>query len=176
MDGQPPPAVALAPQRLQPRRRFKIADGFLDIEAEGVFHLLGRRGADPDQPAAIAERAGNAGLVVGGDGDIADALGADRRHQQRDAIAIGVGLHHRAQPRIADRGADGIDIGLERFGIDFDPAVAPRRPGRRQAMIVRHQHWRRGRAHGAGRNDGTGGAQKIPAMHQSCPRFRNRPG
>ena len=173
MDGQPLAAMALAPQHLQAGGGFRIANQFLDAKRERVLYLLWSGCPDADQAAAIAELAGHPRLIIGGEGDICDALGDDRRDQERDAISVSVRLHHRAQAGAADEAAHRIDIGFEGGGIHLDPAVAPCRPGRRQAVIVGHQHRRGGRTRGGQR--GKAGKER-PALHQSCPRFKNWPG
>ena len=173
VDGQPLAAMALAPQHLQAGGGFRVADQFLDAERERVLHLLWRGRPDADQAAAIAELAGHPRFVIGGEGDIGDAFGNDRRDQQGDTIAVSVRLHHRAQAGAADEAAHLIDIGFEGGGIHLDPAVAPGRPRRRQAVILGIQHRCCGRTCGSQRRHA---GEERPAVHQSCPRFRNWPG
>ena len=128
--------LALLIKRLEPCRRVRIAYELDNAQPKAVFHFIGRGGTDAINPAAIAELASHSRLIIGGDRHITNPLCNDRGDEQGNAIAIGVGLHYGAESGRADLGANGINIGLKRGGIDLDPAIAPPSLGTGEAKII----------------------------------------
>ncbi|MOA17934.1 hypothetical protein D3C78_1382170 [compost metagenome] len=89
-----------------------------------MLHFAEGGGTHAHQAAGEAVLADDARLFVAGDADAGDAGGDHRGHQQIDAVAIGVGLHHRADLRLgADVLLEGSDVVLEGSLVDLDPGV-----------------------------------------------------
>ncbi|MNC33369.1 hypothetical protein D3C75_817590 [compost metagenome] len=117
------------------------ADQFFHVVLQGIFHFAEAGQAYPHQLPGEAAGANHAGLLVAGHRHARHALGDDRRHDQADTVAIGVGLEHGAQLGLAAQlGLQGTDVVLQRAGTDFDPGVAVLR-GQGGGAVVHRQGW-----------------------------------
>ncbi|MNR00286.1 hypothetical protein D3C85_1160540 [compost metagenome] len=117
-----------------------IADQLLDLVLQGFLQLGEGAGAHPYQLTLEAAGADHAGFLVAGDGDAGHVQGDHRGHQQADTMAVGVGLEHRAQLRLAvEFGLQGADIVFEGSLVDLHPGVAGLCGQRRLAVVQRHR-------------------------------------
>ncbi|MCY1451721.1 hypothetical protein D9M71_686010 [compost metagenome] len=102
----------------------EVADQFFHVVLQGVLNFAEGGGAHAHQASGEAVFADDARFFVAGHADAGDAGGDHRGHQQVDAVAVSVGLHHRADLRL---GADMLlqrgDVVLESDLVDLDPGV-----------------------------------------------------
>ncbi len=101
-----------------------VAEELLHVVLEAVAHLDGGGAAHAHDAALVAARAHHAGFLVAGDADAGDARGDHGGHEVGDAVAVGVGLHDRADLRLAvEQRLQGADVVLEGGLVDLDPGV-----------------------------------------------------
>ncbi|MCY1353993.1 hypothetical protein D9M69_403490 [compost metagenome] len=104
---------------------FQVADHLVHAVGQGVFHLAQAGGAQAHQAALEALFPNDAGFLVTGDADAADAHANGRRHQQGDASAIGIGLHHGADLALASHQfLDAGNVVLEGGLVNLQPGIA----------------------------------------------------
>ncbi|MCY1426606.1 hypothetical protein D9M71_424290 [compost metagenome] len=114
----------------------KVADQFLGVVLQCIFEFAQGRGAYPDQFALEATLAHHAHFFVAGHGHARHVVLDDRWHDQADAMAIGVGLEHRTQLRLAaELGLQGLNVVVQRGLVDFNPGVAVLRGHCRGAVV-----------------------------------------
>ena len=121
----------------------KVTHQLFHIVRQRCFQLAECCRAYTDQLALETAFTYHTGFFVAGHTHTRYAGGNDRRHQQADAMTVGIGLEHGADFRfVADSGLQHANVVHERSFIDLDPGVAVLSVDLGNA--VDHRQWRCG--------------------------------
>ena len=146
---------------------FQVAEQLFNVVLEAVFDFAQCGGAQPRHCAFVAAGAHHAGFIVAGDAHAGDFVFNDLRHQQFNAVAIGIAFDYGANFLFpAQHFFDGFQIAPKRGGINFQPRIGGfQRNGFGRGGIAIAQH-RRGLGDGGGKCAGKRGDDK--GFAESC--------
>ena len=125
----------------------EVADQLFHVVRQRRFQLAQGGGTHANQLAFVTALADHAGFFVAGNADARYAGGDDRRHQQTNAVAVGIGLEHRTDFRFVAEGVfQDLNIVFKRGFVDFNPGVAVLGVHLRDAIA--HGQWWSGEGRG----------------------------